>query len=395
MKLSVRNIGLALGFFSVSIFSAAFSILAGGSSIRIGLIIAVGIFFLLAMPFGIRYFVTSKIIVFNGVIFYLVLIFYLISTLMFTEVDTTRFLLSFTLLVSLSLASLAFVTTLDSLSDEFFDKMILFGFYFLLCFGYIILVRVVFFGYETKHMLLFSEPSHYAIVFSPFLFYTVFIENKKPYASLYMIAALVIALGVQSLVLLVGCLLILLLLYGTRFWSLVLLLSVLGAGVFVLDLGYFLERIDFVEGNQNLSTLVYLSGWERAYLSFTASHGFGVGFQQLGIAGPEGDFQIIMKDLREGVGLNVKDGGSLASKMIAEMGFLGLIYLLTYLYVAVKLVRKFFLCQVEGPKNIFFFGVYLLFSIELFIRGMGYFSLTSFLFCSSIYWIYRSRILAS
>ncbi len=393
MKFSIRNIALAVGFFSVSIFPSAFSTLLGGDSIRAGLSLSIAIFFVLAMPFGIRYFITSKIILTNVSMFLLVLSSYLCSTLIFAGVDNTRFLLSLVLLFSISFASLAFVTTLGSLKDEFFHKMILFGFYLLMCLGYIVLIRKFFFGYEDKDMILFTEPSHYAIVFNPFLFYAAYTNSKNRYSVLYIIAALAIALIIQNLTLLIACGMIIFLLYGRQFWLSVLIISMLVVAAFVLDVSYFLDRLDFSGGSRHLSTLVFLSGWERAYLSVTTSYGFGVGFQQLGIVGPEGDQLNILRDIIGGIALNINDGGSLGSKLIAETGLLGMILLLCYFNFAIKVVRNFLLREVKGSKNIFFLGVYLLFSIELFVRGMGYFSLTSFLFISSLYWIYRYRIL--
>ena len=130
MKYSIRDLALALGFFSISIFPAYFSWVLryyhlGGNSVRSGLIISISIFFILAVPFGIRYFVTQKIILINISVFLLILVSYFSSTLLFSEVDNVRFLLSLALLFSFSFASISFVTTLDVLKDEFFHKMIL------------------------------------------------------------------------------------------------------------------------------------------------------------------------------------------------------------------------------------------------------------------------------
>jgi len=394
MKYSMRNIALALGFFAVSIFSAAFSTLLGGSSIRAGLILSIVIFFLLAIPFGIRYFITPKIIFINFFIFFLVIIFYLFATITFPGVDNIRFALSLALIFVMSFAALAFVTTLNFLEDEFFHKLVIFGFYLLMCLAYIVLLLMFFQERTVKHMFLFNEPSHFGIVFTPYIFYAAYTCNKNLYAVLYIIAAIAFALIMKNLTLLVGCLMIVFLLYGRRFWLFGFFISMFVVAIYLLDLEYFLERINILGDIKNISTLVFLSGWERAYLSFIASYGFGVGFQQLGITGPEGELQIILKGLLGGVGLNIKDGGSLGSKLIAETGLLGLILLLSYLFFAIKLAGKTMLRQISGSKDIFFIGVYLLFSIELFVRGMGYFSLTSFLFISSFYWIYRSRILA-
>lgn len=393
MKYSISNMCLALGFLTVSIFSSLISTVLGGSSIRAGLTLSIVIFFLLAMPFGIRYFITSKIILINICLFFLVLIFYFISVTIFTESDSLRFSMSLMLLFFMSFASLAFVTTLDYLKDNSFHKILIFSFYLLMCLGYAVLVRKFVFGYESKDMILFREPSHYALVFIPFVLYAAYTCHKKLYAVLYISLAMAIALIIQNLILLVGCLMVIFLVFAKSFWSLFLIMSAIIALAFVLDLQYFLERLDFSADNQNLSTLVFLSGWERAYLSFTASYGFGVGFQQLGFVGPEGELQIILQSLMGESGLNAKDGGTLGSKLVAEMGFLGLILLLFYLYFSIRLAKKFLQRQIIGSKNIFFLGVYLLFSMELFLRGMGYFSLLSFMFLSSFYWINRSRFL--
>lgn len=387
----MRNIALALSFFSISIFPSTFSTLLGGDSIRAGLSLSIAIFFVLTMPFGIRYFITSKIILVNVSVFLLILLFYLLSILIFTGGDNIRFLLSLVLLFSFSFASLAFVLTLGSLKDEFFHKVIIFGFYFLMCLGYIVLVQILFFGKVNKGMIMFSEPSHYAIVFIPFLFYAVYTCDKKPYAFLYIIAALILAVMIENLTLLVGCLMVVFLLYGRRFLSLTLIISMFVIAAFFLDLHYFSSRFETSPDQMNNSTLVFLSGWERAYLSFITSYGFGVGFQQIGIVGPIGDFQVLIRKIN-GVYLNFNDGGSLGPKLIAETGLLGFILLLFYLSFAYKVVKKFLLRKIKGSKNIFFLGVYLFFSIELFIRGTGYFSLMSFLFLSSLYWIYYSRI---
>jgi len=321
------------------------------------------------------------------------LISYFISVTIFTESDSLRFSLSLVLLFLMSFASLAFVTTLDSLKDNSFHKLLIFSFYLLMCLGFVVLVRKVGFGYESKDMILFREPSHYAIVFIPFVLYAAYTCHKKLYAVLYISFAMAIALIIQNLILLVGCLMVIFLVFAKSFWSLFLIMSAIIALAFILDLQYFLVRLDFSADNQNLSTLVFLSGWERAYLSFIESYGVGVGFQQLGFAGPEGELQIILQSLMGESGLNAKDGGTLGSKIVAEMGALGLILLLFYLFFSIRIAKKFLQRQIIGPKNIFFLGVYLLFSMELFMRGMGYFSLLSFLFLSSIYWIYRSRFL--
>jgi len=164
-----------------------------------------------------------------------------------------------------------------------------------------------------------------------------------------------------------------------------------------LDASYFLSRLSLSLTSSNSSVLVFLSGWERAYLGFFDSFGFGVGFQEIGIVGPQGELQKILIKIHNnpGKGLNWNDGGSLAPKIITEFGLLGIMSILLYCYFAIRILMMFFLNKIKESKNIFFFGAYLIFSIELFIRSVGYFSLTSFIFISSLYWIYLSQKLIS
>ena len=430
MTYSLRNLTLALGFFSISVFPAFFSWVLryfhlGGNSIRTGLVISILIFFILVIPFGVRYFITPKIIITNILLCLIITLSYILSSLIFQDVDNTRFLLSLLLLFAISIASLCFATTLDLLNDEFFHKMIFVGFYFLLSIGFIVLFRTYFLGSISRStesylsFIFFSEASHYAITLTPFLFYAVYSSSKKRYAILYLISTTFIALYIENLTLLVGCLMVFFITFGRRVWLLGILISMIVLAAIYFDASYFLERLDFTTYNRNTSTLVFLSGWERAYLAFFDSFGFGVGFQQIGITGPQGNIQDILKDLLSSsnwkfdpglakvyqyhnglvfeathLGLNWNDGGSLASKLVAELGFLGLILLLLYCYFAISILKEFLLKNIKKPINIYFFGVYLLFSIELFVRGMGYFSLTSFIFISSIYWIYRSQLIS-
>jgi len=394
LKFSMRNVALILGFYSVFLLPASLSkLISGGTTFSSGLILSLVIFFVLASPFGIRYYISSRIILTNFLLASLILILYFISSIIFLEVDNMRFLLSLVLIFLMSFAAVPFITTLDLLKDELFHKIIIFAYYFLLFIGFIASLRMFIYGNADKDMIIYSEPSYYAIIFIPLLFYAAYTSNKKLYAFLHVLSAIVIAIVVQNLTLLVGCLMITFVLYGTRLSSLFFIFIFLTFMAFFLNLDYFLVRISIFSGSHNPSLLAYLSGWERAYLSFTSSYGFGLGFQQLGIVGPQGDIQVLLQDV---VGTNVvllKGGGSLGSKVIAEMGLLGLIFVLFYIYFAIKILLKIMLRQIKGSKNIFFLGIYLFFSIEFFVRGMGYFSLLSFMFISSLYWIYRSRVL--
>ena len=398
IKYSARTLALGLGFFALAIFPSSFKFIFGASSVRNGLIMGMVIFLVLAIPFGVRYFITSKIILVNFVLFFAISCFHLMSTLFYSDADYVRVIGSVMLLLTMSFMSVVFVTTLDSLKTDAFHKIILAGCHFLIFLGcLVVLLRFVSIlqeGYVVgKNMILFTEPSHYAICFVPFLFYAAYTSSKDRYAILYIFFGVGLALIIENMTLMVGCSMIIFLCFGQRFFKLIIIIIVVALMASFLDLEYFMKRINLSPDNYNLSKLVFLSGWERAYLSFTNSYGFGLGFNQLGIVGPQGKLQPLIENITGGYRLNVKDGGSTGSKLIAETGWLGLTLLIFYFFSSINILKNVIFRRLYGSKDVFFCGVFLLFSIEVFVRGMGYFSILSFLFLSSIYWIHRNEIL--
>ncbi len=118
------------------------------------------------------------------------------------------------------------------------------------------------------------------------------------------------------------------------------------------------------------STLVWLKGWHLAYLNLMETFGLGIGFQQLGYAGA---YSMISESIRSGtignVDLNIYDGGSLAAKMISEMGLLGVLFLVYSLMTFVLYLRR------VPQWNYFWIAAFIGGLFELYIRGYGYFTL--------------------
>lgn len=390
-KLAVQKNALAAGFFCISIMPAYFSKLLGGDSIRAGLTASIIIFFILALPFRIRYITPVKIILINAVLLLSVLFLYLISTLIYIDSDHTRFLFSLALLYLILCASFAFIPTLDLLKEDFFHKIILFEFYILFILGYLKILLKYFFEQENKSIIIFTEASHYAIVFLPFLFYTMYTCKRKAYAYLIFAASVVLALVIKSMTMIAGCILIIYLCYGRKLFYFISILIAVAVGIYIIDLEYFLDRINFSMQSRNISVLVFLSGWERAYLSLVDSGGIGLGFQQLGIVGPEGDLQNNIRSINNNIALNINDGGTLGSKIISELGVMGLLLIISYFYLFIKISKLFMMRKINGAKITFFSCIIIMFSIELFVRGMGYFSLLSFMFISSLLYFFKSR----
>jgi len=132
------------------------------------------------------------------------------------------------------------------------------------------------------------------------------------------------------------------------------------------DVGYWQVCPEFV----STSTLVWLKGWHLAYLNLMETFGLGIGFQQLGYAGA---YSMISESIRSStighVDLNVYDGGSLAAKMISEMGLLALGFLIYSLGIFCLYVRQ------VVQLNYFWMACFVGGLFELYIRGYGYFTL--------------------
>ena len=167
-----------------------------------------------------------------------------------------------------------------------------------------------------------------------------------------------------------------------------------------VDIGYYQSRLDFsstdTSAYNNLSVLSFMNGWERAYLNLKDSYGIGVGFQQLGFVGSEGEiFEVLSAIGAEN--LNLFDGSFVASKFISEFGIFAVMVLVAYLVYFARSVRWLHEVSMNGGetvdcRKVFFLACFVMFSIDLFIRGTGYFSSSGFLFIASLVWIGLSPV---
>ena len=245
-----------------------------------------------------------------------------------------------------------------------------------------------------KSVFFFNEPSHFAVIFLPFLLYMTVISQVKA-RILFILIGYSLAFFLENLTLAVGCTLIAVLSVPVR------ILMIFGPLAFVVmltradDLVYFTSRLFLFGDNRNLSTTVFLSGWERAYLNLKSTFGFGVGFQQFGVIGSRGE----MMDYFVGRGvadLNLLDGGANAPKFIGEFGLLGVAMLLVYIKYIISYMKWFRGAAMSAMKpagvDVMFRSWFLMYSIDLFVRGTGYFAPSGFVFAASLIWLSRFQI---
>lgn len=249
-----------------------------------------------------------------------------------------------------------------------------------------------------KAVFIFPEPSHYALSFLPFLLYISAIS--KPMMKICALSSgLLLGVFLESFTLILGVLVVAALVVPRKHFifvtvCIVALVSALDSDTLLSTVGvdYYLMRVDFSEENQHLSVMAFKQGWEKAYSDLEQSTGLGVGFQQFGIVGDDVGLAEDIAKLNEGAELNRFDGGTVGSKFIGEFGILGVTVLLAYLVRFASSAR--FLRDVAtgritsfDARHIFFLSCFTMFFVDLFVRGTGYFSPSSFLFASSLAWM--------
>lgn len=240
----------------------------------------------------------------------------------------------------------------------------------------------------------FGEASHFAMFYSPFLIASMLFLRSNLSRFFLIATSMLLSIAIPNLTLAAGC--ILALIVSFRFSLKSMLLAAISLVIFIyfiLNNPYFLSRLNVTTISSNLSALVYLQGIYDAANSLIITNFWGLGFQNLGIQPASS----IAKNISHIMGapdieLNRSDGGFLAAKIVAEFGFLGILLIVAYLITAIKLflkIKRLFVGKSPAPNshNIFFFSMYLGFSIELFVRGVGYFSPTIIIFFASLFWL--------
>jgi hypothetical protein len=232
-----------------------------------------------------------------------------------------------------------------------------------------------------KPIFPFTEPSHFALVYLPFIF---FMAKENAGYRRFLIVALGFSIGyfIENMTLLMGCIVVALITFSWRYLLILLSLALIIATQINLD--YYVARLPFEENqSSNISLLVYLQGWQLIVESIKATFGWGVGFQQLGIHMSEVDATTQIYALIQYYA-NILDGGFTLAKVISEFGIFGISLVSSY----ILLIRKYFFnkrVKNESTQYIFSQAVLISFMIEIFIRGVGYFSGTSILVISAIW----------
>lgn len=314
----------------------------------------------------------------------------------FFQNDFIRLLLSFVFLFFLSYCAFSF--------KEYYSLNIFhIKFVFLVLIFISILSQCKFlYNYDHKSLIFFSEPSHFALIFFPFLFALIVI-SKNIFKFFLLLISFVIGVFLENLTFMSGIALCLLLIIPFRILYYIVPIFILTLAVISHSqvyygskiLEYYFDRLTFSVDSYNLSTMVYLAGWDRGIGDAIASFGFGVGFQQFGIAGPESMLsELVISRFHLPGPLNLLDGGSLGAKLVGEFGIFGILLLSFYLIYFIKFIRLLNISNYRpnsiSIRSIFFISCFVTFSLDIFVRGTGYFNPPFFFFLAAIFYLFPS-----
>lgn len=168
-------------------------------------------------------------------------------------------------------------------------------------------------------------------------------------------------------------------------------------GTASFDLSYYTERLDFDWANSsNVSALVYVQGWQMLQESLERTHGWGVGFQQLGVVYTNVPASFRINALL-GRDANLQDGGFILSKIGSEFGLTGLALVTAFVIVAMRsFARLRLMSRQSGPDmpdgELFARACVIGYLIELLVRGTNYFTGTLVLMLAGLLYLYRLRV---
>jgi hypothetical protein len=235
-----------------------------------------------------------------------------------------------------------------------------------------------------KPLFPFNEPSHFAIIFTPFLIYCC-VRSRGLARYAIWLTGFLMAASLQNLTLVAGCgLAALAFVRGIAILPVLVLATGVGMAV---DLSYYLGRVDLSSDNQNLSALAYIQGWQLIGESLGHSGGWGLGFQQLGLHGTDVPAaQIIFEQIQDSE--NLYDGDFNLAKLVSEFGVFGVSLTLLFLRLWWRSIRR--LRRIASGANAsavegFSMSVIVGYFIELFIRGEGYFTGSGLLLIAALW----------
>ena len=241
---------------------------------------------------------------------------------------------------------------------------------------------------------LYGEPSQLAYLIFPAVVFFICSEVKKYRKLGWLSLILLLILSPSSTLITISFLWIIfrLIYINSRKNILLLIFPILAilAIFFLIDfdipqISNLIDRIDgvFISNleTSNISSMVYLQGFQDAMENFYRTKGFGLGANMMGCTPlpevPARDALYLLDPVMQE--LNISDGSFIAAKLVSEFGALGIFILIFILiFVLYKLIEY---KKIEYKYSMKSMQLCILFALMeiVFIRSTGYFSGTFFL----------------
>jgi hypothetical protein len=238
-----------------------------------------------------------------------------------------------------------------------------------------------------KSIFPFTETSHFSLAFLPvFLYWAVRAPERAK--TRWVLAGIAAGMMLQSLSLLAGCLV---LAAACRRLPLVLLTVpvavLLLLSMPLLGLDYYTARLDF--SGRGLSNLVYLEGWQLIQENWAISSGWGIGFQQLGMHDTQVSAAEMIREVTGGIDENLTDGSFVLCKIVSEFGGFGVLLALAFAVFAARCMKALRArTGTAGAAVTFSRCVVVAYTIDMFIRGTGYFTQSTLVFVAALAVLY-------
>lgn len=296
----------------------------------------------------------------------------------FGNLGVGRALSSLVMLATLAFAAATLADRLMCIPAETLSKLMRRSVVLLLILGALGCARILqpFGEVYPKPVFPFTEPSHFGMFLTPILI-AACVTSSKHLRILFIALVLTETAILQNMTMAVGCFIAAITCLPLRNLLLLLLLLLSVPSITGLDLTYYMSRVNFSEENTNISALVFLQGWQLLEEAWDKTHGFGLGFQQLGVNGSEVDAALLIQSL-VGDDQNLKDGGFGIAKIVSEFGVFGVAMLMAYSFAAIKSVL---LLRAAATRNRLIHPIHLIassfvigYAVELLVRGGGYFT---------------------
>jgi hypothetical protein len=232
---------------------------------------------------------------------------------------------------------------------------------------------------------LFDEPSHLGFSLFPcFLILLASPNNLIRHIGLFSLTLCVFLSPSSTLLLEAITICILIMIKKRNFYYLFIILIVTLIIGSTNLLGH--SPVDFINkisqiypptNNSNMSSLVYLQGWQDAYANLKNSYGFGLGFNMMGCDPlPATEARLILEEHFNAAKLNSQDGSFLLSKGISEFGIFFIFFMILSIFVLFKVYKMHLLSSTPALKKVYAIWGLIIFSslFSMTFRSSSYFT---------------------